>query len=62
MGIIKRVPGSFNDPADYLINDNKMLTNAMIVVRDPGELVDNDGEMPGIIRKRITTYFPVVKR
>ena len=62
MGIIKRVPGSFNDPADYLIDDNKMLHHAMKMVNRATTLVDGDGEIPGVIRKRIGAYFPVVKR
>jgi hypothetical protein len=62
MGIIKRVPGSFNDPADYLIDDNKTLHHAMKMVNQSTALVDGDGEIPGVIRKRISAYFPVVKR
>ena len=62
MGIIKRVPGSFNDPADYLIDDNKTLHHAMKMVKNAPTLVDGDGEIPGVIRERISAYFPVVKR
>ncbi|MDD4052981.1 MAG: hypothetical protein PHR28_13930 [candidate division Zixibacteria bacterium] len=62
MGVLKRVPGKFNDPVDYLVNENTMLTNAVTIVADPARLVDNSGDVSGVVRKRIAAYFPVVKR